>query len=89
MNELHPNYGQMVNSGVPLKTAPVAAKSERLLVDHLPERSSTADKSSHQKRELLALWLFVAVSFVALGLALYGIWLKCQGRVPASPWIVP
>ena len=82
MNELQPNYDQIANSGAPSEKARLTVKSES-------ENTSQAEKCGNQKRELLALWLFMAASFAGLGLILYGVWLKCQGKVPASPWSVP
>jgi len=81
MNKLHSNCGQIANSGVP-STARVAARGE-------PENASQADKCGKQKRELFALWCFVAISFVALVFAVYGIWVRCQGNSPTFPSFYP
>ena len=89
MNQFHSNCGQIANSEVPSKTARKAARSERLLVEREPENGSPADKCDNQKRELIALWLFIVISFTAFVFGIYGIWARCHGESPAFPSVHP
>jgi hypothetical protein len=89
MNQFHPNCGQIANSGPPSKTGRMVAGSERLLVGREPENASQADKCGNQKRDLIALWLFITISFAAFVLGAYGIWARCHAESPAFPSVHP
>ena len=53
------------------------------------ETGNDSNKLTRAKRELLALWIFVVISFAALMLAAYDIWNKCQGKSSQWPSIHP